>query len=161
LGNIFHGILASVASLLIILFSNCAQEKIRIALFRGYGICPVSTKTDTMQKTEMTTLSTVMEKLRLNKWDNEFRWTPEGFHASKGKNYLPEELKIIKTYRFEGDSDPSDSSILYIIEANDGLTGYSLDSYGVYSDHADEEGYDNFIRKIPVEGREEQAELNL
>ncbi len=26
-------------------------------------------------------------------------------------------LKIIKTYRFEGESDPSDSSILYVMEA--------------------------------------------
>lgn len=114
-----------------------------------------------LQQVEMTTLSTVLEKLRVNKMDNEFRWTKEGFHANKGKNYQPEELKIIKTYRFEGDSDPSDSSILYIIEAKDGLIGYSLDSYGVYSNHEDEEGYDNFIRGIEVDGREDQLKFNI
>jgi len=114
-----------------------------------------------IQQEEMTTLSTVLEKLRIKKMDNEFRWTPEGFHASKGKNYQPEDLKIIKTYRFEGDSDPSESSILYIIEANDGLIGYSLDAYGVYSNHDDEEGYDNFIGKIHVEGREDEVLLDL
>ena len=64
-------------------------------------------------------------------------------------------MKIIKVYRFEGDSDPSDESIIYILEANDGLTGYSMDAYGAYSDH-EEEGYDDFIRKIPVEERDEQ-----
>jgi hypothetical protein len=35
------------------------------------------------------------------------------------------------------------------LEANDGLIGYSLDAYGVYSNHEDEEGYDEFMRKIP------------
>ena len=105
---------------------------------------------------EMTSSSVVQEKLRLKKMDNEFRWTDQGFTAGKNKFYQPEDLKIIKTYRFEGDSDPSDSSIIYLIEANDGLIGYSMDAYGVYTSHGDEEGYDNFIRQIPVEERDEQ-----
>lgn len=104
---------------------------------------------------EMTTSSSVLEKLRLKRQDNEFCMTPEGFTAGKGKFYNPEDLKIIKTFRFEGDSDPSDSSIIYLIEANDGLIGYSQDAYGVYSDH-DDEKYDDFIRSIPVEDRDEQ-----
>jgi len=110
----------------------------------------------TTQKTEMNTLSQVLEKMRLKKMDAEFRWENDSFNAGKGKTYSPEELKIIKTYRFEGDSDPSDSSILYIIQAEDGLIGYSIDAYGVYSNHDDEEGYDNFIRRIPMENRDEQ-----
>ena len=74
----------------------------------------------------MNTLSNILEKLRLKKLDNEFRWSPDGFSAGKGKTYQPEDLKIVKVYRFEGESDPSDSSVLYIIEANDGLVGYSI-----------------------------------
>ena len=93
--------------------------------------------------------------------DNEFRWEAEGFTAGKGKTYHPEELKIIKTYRFEGASDPSDSSILYIIEATDGLKGYSLNAYGIYSDHDNEAGYDNFIRNIPVEEHEGQLLFDI
>ena len=104
----------------------------------------------------MTSLLSILEKLRIRKQDNEFKMTPEGFTAGKGKTYAPSELKIIKTYRFEGDSNPSDSSIIYLIEANDGLVGYSLDAYGAYSSHDDEEGYDEFIRKIPMEDRNEQ-----
>jgi len=104
----------------------------------------------------MTSLLSILEKLRIRKQDNEFKMTPEGFTAGKGKAYTPSELKIIKTYRFEGDSNPSDSSIIYLIEANDGLVGYSLDAYGAYSSHDDEEGYDEFIRKIPMEDRDEQ-----
>ncbi len=103
---------------------------------------------------EMTTVTSVLEKLRIKKRDKEFRMTPEGFTAGTGKYYNPEDLKIIKTYRFEGESDPSDSSIIYILEAKDGLVGYSMDAYGVYSDH--EDGYDDFIRKINVEERDDQ-----
>ena len=103
----------------------------------------------------MTTLSYVIEKLRLKRKDNEFTITPDGFTTGNGKFYKPEDLTIVKTYRFEGESDPSDASILYVIEANDGLVGYSIDAYGVYSNHADD-GYDDFIRKIKVEDRDEQ-----
>jgi hypothetical protein len=42
-----------------------------------------------------------------------------------------------------------------LIEAKDGLTGYSIDAYGAYSNH-DDNNYDEFIRKIPVSEREEQ-----
>ena len=109
----------------------------------------------TDDKIEMTTVSSVLEKLRVKKFDNEFLMTPEGFTPGNKKIYQPEDLKIIRTYRFEGESDPSDNSIIYLIEAKDGLIGYALDAYGAYSDH-DDDRFDNFIRKIPVEEREEQ-----
>ncbi|HXB42640.1 MAG TPA: hypothetical protein VNV85_01210 [Puia sp.] len=114
-----------------------------------------------MQQTEMNTLSSILEKLRLKKMDTEFRWTPEGFSAGKGKAYQPGDLKIIRVYRFEGESDPSDASVLYIIEANDGLVGYSIDAYGIYSNHDTEEGYDNFLRNVPLEDREEQLAFEI
>lgn len=104
---------------------------------------------------EMTTLTSVLEKLRIRKRDNEFRMLPEGFGTGNGKFYKPEDLKILRTYRFEGASDPSDSQILYIIQGNDGMTGYSLDAYGAYSNH-DDDGYDDFIRQVPIEETEER-----
>lgn len=110
---------------------------------------------------EMTTLTEVMEKMRLKKNDNEFRWVKEGFTAGKGKTYQPSDLEIIKIYRFEENTDPSDSVILYIIRANDGLLGYSLDAYGAYSNHDDEEGYDNFIRLIPQSDHDSQMLFEL
>jgi hypothetical protein len=113
------------------------------------------------QHDEMTTLVEVMEKLRLKKIDNEFRMENHEFTAAKGKTYTPDELTIVKTYRFEGESNPGDSSILYLIEANDGLIGYSLDAYGVYSNHEDEDGYDNFIRQIKVENPSEEKQLEF
>lgn len=108
---------------------------------------------------EMTTLSEVLEKLRVKKMDNEFRMEGDGFTAGKGKTYQPEDLEIVKVFRFEGVTDPSDMSIVYIIQAKDGLIGYSLDAYGVYSEH--EENYDNFIRQIPTRGHEDQLLFEL
>jgi hypothetical protein len=107
------------------------------------------------QKTPMSTITAVLEKLRIKKFDREFCMTPKGFTPGNEKYYEPGELKIIRTYRFEGESDPSDSAIIYLFEANDGLIGYSIDAYGAYSDHGDD-GYDDFIRKIPVDEREDQ-----
>jgi len=103
----------------------------------------------------MTTLTTVLEKLRQKRQDNEFVFEEGKMKASNGKCYGVEDLKISRTYRFEGESNPSDNSILYLIEANDGLTGYSLDSYGAESNHEAE--YDDFIRQLPVEHNDESA----
>ncbi len=107
-----------------------------------------------MEKIHMTTLTSVLEKLRVNRQDNEFTMTEEGFNCNSTKMYQPEDLTIIKTYRFEGESDPADSAILYLIQANDGLIGYSIDTYGAYSNNAD--GYDDFIKKIKMEDRDDQ-----
>jgi len=104
--------------------------------------------------TQMTSLLSVLEKLRMRKEDNEFKMTEDGFTAGNNKFYNPEDLTIVKTYRFEGESDPGESAILYIIQANDHLRGYSLDAYGAYSNHDDR--YDEFIRKVKVEDRDEQ-----
>ena len=98
--------------------------------------------------TPMTTVSHVLEKLSHEKKDTEFFHDENGFTAGKGKYYTPEELTIIKTYRFEGASDPSDMCIIYLIEANDGLIGYSMDAYGSSTNHGDD--YNEFIKKIPI-----------
>jgi hypothetical protein len=110
---------------------------------------------------EMTTLTAVLESLRKKTFNTEFRWSPEEFTAGKGKAYQPEELQIIKVYRFEENTDPSDTCILYIIQAQDGLTGYSLNAYGLYSNHENESGYDNFIRMIPEQDHDTQLLFEL
>src|SRR5688572_4018732 len=46
----------------------------------------------------------------------------------------PEDFEIKEVYRFEGMSNPDDSSVLYGIESNDGIKGVLVDAYGVYSD---------------------------
>ncbi len=109
--------------------------------------------------TEMVTLSTVLEKLRKQRYDNEFTMNGDSFTTTNGNKYSPEDLIIIKTYRFEGDSDPADSSVLYVIEANDGLIGYVMDIYGAGSDH--DAAFDDFVRQIPMKDRDEQLIFTL
>ena len=109
----------------------------------------------------MTTSSEALERLRQKNMANEFRWTAKGFAAPNGKTYRPDELEIVRTMRFEGMSNPDDTEILYIIKAQDGLIGYSLDAYGAYSSHDNEVGYDNFIRQIPEAGHKEQLLFTL
>jgi len=47
----------------------------------------------TEQKISMTTVTDVLEKLRIEKHDKEFRMTPEGFTPGNNKYYNPEDLK--------------------------------------------------------------------
>ena len=108
---------------------------------------------------EMVTLSTVLEKLRIQRHDNEFTMDGEYFTTANGNKYTPADLTIIKTYRFEGDSDPADSSILYLIEAKDGLMGYVMDIYGAESDH--DAAFDDFVRQIPMKDRDAQLIFTL
>lgn len=111
---------------------------------------------------EMNSLVNVIKSLGSKGWDHEFRMTNEGFTCiDEQKTYDPEDLKIIKTYRFEGDSNPDDSSILYIIRTRDGnITGYCTDIYGAYSNSTE---LDEFLRKVEVVRNEEtllDAELH-
>ncbi len=108
------------------------------------------------QPVEMNTLSQILEKLRLKGKDNELKMTDHGkMQSQHGKIYKPEDLTIVKTYRFEGMSDPGDSSVLYLLEDQDKEIGYIIDAYGTYSDN-DGPSFDDFLKKIPTADRDEQ-----
>ena len=109
------------------------------------------------QHVEMNTLSQILEKLRQKGLDHEIKMTDHGKMQREGENkiYNPEDLTIIKTYRFEGDSDPADNSILYLLEDADGEIGYIMDAYGMYSSQ-ENAGFDDFIKKIPTADRDMQ-----
>lgn len=50
------------------------------------------------------------------------------------KNFPPKEFKVVGSFRFEGMSNPDDSSVLYVIETSSGEKGTLVDAYGAYSD---------------------------
>lgn len=107
------------------------------------------------ERKQMTTLTEVLNKLEERGQANEFRIKDEGLTLDESRYFQPHELKIIKTYRFEGDSNPDDESILFLIETSDHTVGFMIDAYGVYST-VEPEKYIRFIREIPVEDRDEQ-----
>ena len=54
-------------------------------------------------------------------------------HTNESRKFNSNELKIVQIHRFEGISNPDDSSILYAIESQDGFKGLLVDAYGVYA----------------------------
>lgn len=85
-------------------------------------------------KTEMTTLVKCSNNLYSEGYKENFVAKEGGIHAGTNDTlYKPEEVKIVSFYRFEGESDPGDSSVLYAIEAHDGKKGMLIDAYGAYA----------------------------
>jgi len=59
--------------------------------------------------------------------------------ADISTSFGPDDFNVTEIYRFEGMSNPSDNSILYVIETNTGVRGLLLDSYGTYSGEISQE----------------------
>lgn len=53
---------------------------------------------------------------------------------STDKKYTAAEINIVNFFRFEGQNDPDDNSIMYVIETSDGKKGTLIDAYGAYAD---------------------------
>jgi len=51
----------------------------------------------------------------------------------------PDDFEITEYYRFEGESDPDDSEIVYAITSKDGVKGTLVNGYGIYSDDISDE----------------------
>ena len=50
------------------------------------------------------------------------------------KFYRPADMEIVEYHRFEGISNPSDMSIVFAIETNDGNKGIVVSTYGMYAE---------------------------
>nr|WP_294899848.1 phosphoribosylpyrophosphate synthetase [uncultured Pedobacter sp.] len=81
------------------------------------------------------TLSEAMNKLKEKGFNYEFDFKDAHLCcATDNREYGSDELKIVEIHRFEGITDPEDSSILYAVESNDGAKGLVVDAYGMYAD---------------------------
>ncbi|MFL5752020.1 MAG: hypothetical protein ACJ76F_01330 [Bacteroidia bacterium] len=88
------------------------------------------------KKNEMNTMTNCTNKLFAEGFTENFVAKERGLEApTTRKIYDPSEVKIVSFYRFEGESDPADNSILYAIETNDGVKGMLIDAYGPYANH--------------------------
>jgi hypothetical protein len=84
---------------------------------------------------QMKTLSECLNSLLAAGFEAQFKATKEGLKSlTTEKVYVPEDIKISSFYRFEGESDPADNSIVYAIETITGEKGTLTDAYGAYSD---------------------------
>jgi uncharacterized Fe-S cluster protein YjdI len=82
------------------------------------------------------TLSVTMAKLKAEGYTEDFNLDAECIHCQNGLFKLyPSDFKIDKYFRFEGESDPGDASILYAISSKKhGLKGVLVNGYGIYSE---------------------------
>ncbi len=79
----------------------------------------------------MNTMSDCTNNLTKKGYVENFQATAEGIKAlSDDMLYDPSSVSISNFYRFEGQSDPSDNAIVYVIETHDGKKGMLIDSYG-------------------------------
>jgi hypothetical protein len=83
----------------------------------------------------MKSLATCLSKMVTEGYTEDFQITEQGLESlHKHSNYTPEQIQVVNFFRFEGQSDPDDNAILYVIETNDGTKGTLIDAYGIYND---------------------------
>ena len=99
-----------------------------------------------MKIKQLDTLSETMNSLTKNGFTDSFKAKEMAIEAIYAKrSYNPEDLKIMGTYRFEGETNPADQTVLFAIEANDGIRGTLTMSYS-----SDTSQNEELVKKIKV-----------
>lgn len=80
------------------------------------------------------TLSQAITGLKTLGYTNDFNLHPDWIECRELNQKLkPEEFHVDEVHRFEGMTNPDDSSVLYAISSSGGLKGLLVDAYGVYA----------------------------
>lgn len=99
----------------------------------------------------MLTVSQIINILNERGIENELRMSNENFFYIENTNVIyhhPKDLEIIKIYRFEGNSDPEDSAVIYVMRDIENRKSFLLDAYGAQSNYGEE--FARFLQRIPV-----------
>lgn len=92
-------------------------------------------ETEITEKEHMTTLVSCINSIQKQGYTSQFQAKSAGLLSLKTERvFQPGEVSIVHFFRFEGESDPSDSAILYAIETTNGEKGTLVDGYGKESD---------------------------
>ena len=83
------------------------------------------------------TVTAALTDLDNRGYNLDFNLTSEALECkSINLQLMPEEFEIEEVYRFEGMTDPADSSVVYAISSNlSNLKGILVDGYGVYAEN--------------------------
>lgn len=83
----------------------------------------------------MQNLAACANQMKQEGYTEDFQVTEKGLSTfNKDKTFTPAQVRIVNFYRFEGESDPGDNTVLYVIETDDGVKGTLVDGYGAYAD---------------------------
>lgn len=84
------------------------------------------------------TLVEALQSLKKEGYQYDFNLLGTCLHCKElDLNINATEFEVEEIHRFEGDSNPADSSILYVISTSGGVKGTMVDAYGVYSGEID------------------------
>jgi hypothetical protein len=87
------------------------------------------------------TVSEAVNDLNVRGYTQEFTVKGNCLYCHTNEAQLrPDEFTIDEVYRFEGNTDPADESVIYAVSSTDGsMKGILVDAYGAYADTASEE----------------------
>jgi hypothetical protein len=102
-------------------------------------------------KVEERSLVNVLNRLRKDGFTSDFKVSGEGkLCTMEDKHtFAADQVRIVDFYRFEGESNPDDMSILYAVETRTGMRGTISNSYGPYAD----EKVDDFLKQVEDLGK--------
>lgn len=102
-------------------------------------------------KVEERSLVNVLNRLRKDGYTFDFKVSAESkLCTMEDKHtFTPDQVRIVDFYRFEGESNPDDMSILYAVETHNGLRGTISNSYGPYADSR----VDDFLKQVEDLGK--------
>ncbi len=82
------------------------------------------------------TLSEAINGLIARGYTEDFNLKENSLDCQNGKYQLsPDDFKVDNVFRFEGNSDPEDQSVLYAISSEKHhIKGLLVNAYGIYSD---------------------------
>lgn len=89
-----------------------------------------------MAKNNLKTMTSVLEDLRTQGFTTDFRYEKNKIIPLQypSRQYIADDIELLDSYRFEGDTDPADASILYVFRTSDGLQGTLTNGYGPSAD---------------------------
>ncbi len=86
------------------------------------------------------TLSQAVDGLRKRGFITDFNLESDHLSCPDAAVSLsPAEFEITEVYRFEGNSDPADESIVYAIESKHGQKGILVNGFGISADEISED----------------------
>lgn len=103
----------------------------------------------------MVSCTNMLDKLG---YKTHFQAVPKGLKSLTTEYvYQPYDVRIVNFYRFEGESNPDDSAILYAIETANGERGTLADAYGPEADT----DVTNFIQQVEEMEKKTDKEKSL
>ena len=82
------------------------------------------------------TLVDALDDLKNRGYILDFRKDPKCLYCNVFDLWItPEQFSVDEVHRFEGESNPDDSCVVYAISSHSGMKGTLVDSFGVYAEY--------------------------